>query len=174
MSKLLSNIALALGLLVIFITSCIKVEEYPIVPEIKFEDFVLLQNIQTGEIERGVLKISFKDGDGDIGLKQTETEPPYDYNLFVTYFEIQNGDTVEVVITDPETGDTATFNARIPILTPKGNNKSIKGEIEDTLFINNPFSDFDTIMYEVYLVDRALHKSNIIQTPLILRDFHLN
>jgi hypothetical protein len=151
--------------------SCLKEEEYPIVPEIKFEDFILLLNTQTNIIERGVLKISFKDGDGDIGLYQSDVDPPYDFNLFIDYFEIQNKDTVRVYQVDPISGDTSTFNARIPLLTPKGSDKSIKGEIEDTLFIYDPTSAFDTIMFKVYLVDRALHKSNVIQTPLIRRNF---
>ena len=149
--------------------SCLRDEEYPIIPEIKFEDFILLLNTQSGIIERGVLKISFKDGDGDIGLNSSDTAPPYDFNLFIDYFEIQNKDTVRIYLVDPASGDTSTFNARIPILTPKGSDKSIKGEIEDTLFIYDPTSAYDTIMFKVYLVDRALHKSNVIQTPLIRR-----
>jgi len=157
-----------LGLL---LSSCQQEETYPIIPEIKFEDFTLLYNQNTGIIERGVLKISFKDGDGDIGLRQNETDPPFDFNLFITYYEIQNNDTVEVFLVDPVSGDTANFHARLPILTPEGNNKSIKGEIEDTLFVYNPYSNFDTIMYKVYLVDRALHKSNEILTPLIRRNW---
>lgn len=162
----ITGIAFIVGLI---LYSCSNEEQYPIIPEIQFEDFVLLYNPTSGLTERGVLKISFKDGDGDIGLRPEETQPPYDYNLFITYFEIQNKDTVEVFLVDPISGDTSNFHARIPILTPEGNNKSIKGEIEDTLFVYNPLSDFDTIMYSVYLVDRALHKSNVIQTPLIKR-----
>lgn len=151
--------------------SCLRDEEYPIIPEIVFEDFLLLFNTQTQIIERGVLTISFKDGDGDIGLHQTDTAAPYDFNLFIKYFEIQNKDTVEIFLVDPNSGDTSTFNARIPILTPKGSNKSIKGEIEDTMFIYDPTSSFDTIMFEVYLMDRALHKSNVVSTPLIRRTY---
>ena len=149
--------------------SCRRDEEYPIIPEITYDDFILLLNTQTGIIERGVLKFSFKDGDGDIGLYQSDTAPPYDFNLFIDYYEIQNRDTVQIYLIDPTSGDTSTFNARIPILTPRGSDKSIKGEIEDTLFIYDPTSAFDTIMFKVYLVDRALHKSNVIQTPLIRR-----
>lgn len=164
------QIPLVIILLLLSFMACQKQETYPIVPEIKFESFDLLYNTTTGQTDRGVLKISFKDGDGDIGLTQGETEPPYDYNLFISYYEMQNGDTNLVVFTDPNTGDTMTLNARIPVLTPEGNNKSIKGTIEDTMFVNNPNSQFDTIMYRVYLVDRALHKSNEIATPLIIRN----
>jgi hypothetical protein len=149
--------------------SCTKEEQFPIVPEIKYESFIRLFNPNSGLFERGVLTISFTDGDGDIGLRPSDTVPPYDYNLFIDYFEIQNGDTVKVAIIDPISLDTITFNQRIPILTPGGSNKSIKGEIEDTLFIYNYSSPFDTIMFELYIVDRALHQSNVIQTPLILR-----
>lgn len=170
MKKVLTYLLLFL-LLPAALVSCLQDEEYPIIPEIKFEDFILLFNTQTQIIERGVLKISFKDGDGDIGLYQTDTAAPYDFNLFIKYFEIQNKDTVEIFLVDPISGDTSTFNARIPILTPKGSDKSIKGEIEDTLFIYDPTSAYDTIMFEVYLMDRALHKSNVVQTPLIRRRF---
>jgi len=153
----------------LIILSCIREEEYPIIPEIKFEDFTLLYNPNSGLIERGVLKISFKDGDGDIGLYQHDTAPPYDLNFFITYYEIQNRDTVEIFLVDPGTGDTSTFNARIPILTPSGSDKSIKGEIEDTLWIYDPSSSYDTIMFKAYLIDRALHESNKVSTPLIVR-----
>ncbi len=149
--------------------SCMHDEEYPIIPEIEFKDFVLLINPANGIVERGVLKITFKDGDGDIGLKQSDTAAPYDYNLFITYYEIRNKDTVEVFLIDPISGDTSTFNARIPILTPEGSGKSISGEIEDTLWIYDPTSEYDTIMFEAYLKDRALHESNKISTPLIIR-----
>ncbi|MCD4696876.1 MAG: hypothetical protein K8S16_11625 [Bacteroidales bacterium] len=153
----------------IILFSCVKKEEYPIVPEIKFEDFILLYNTELGFIERGVLKITFKDGDGDIGLKQDETEPPYDYNLFIDYFEIRFGDTVRVY-NNTYNGDTMLYNERIPYLTPEGSVKAICGEIQDTMLINYQNSEFDTIMFEVYLLDRALHQSNTITTPTIIRN----
>lgn len=160
-------------LLVSIVISCVKEEEYPIVPAIEFEDFVLLFNTSENFIDRGVLKLTFKDGDGDIGLTQNETEPPYDYNMYISYYEIQFGDTVRIY-NNPVNGDTLIFNARIPLLLPEGSEKSIHGEIQDTLLINYKNSEFDTIMFEVYIMDRALHESNTIQTPLIIRNFDLD
>ncbi len=165
MNNYLKKYFLFFFLIVVTIYSCNDDEEYPIIPEINFEGFTKLWNPNTMIYDRGVLKISFKDGDGDIGLKNSETEPPYDYNLFVKYYEYQNGDTVRVVI-----ADSNEFNARIPMLTPQGSNKAIKGEIEDTVFMYNYQSDFDTIMFDVYLVDRALHKSNTVSTGWFLRN----
>ena len=169
MGKKSITYTLLFTVLLIFFSGCNNEEDYPIIPEIEFEDFILLLNTQTNIIERGVLRISFRDGDGDIGLTEADTAKPYDFNLFIDYFEIQNKDTVPVYLVDPISGDTSTFNARIPVLTPKGSDKSIKGEIEDTLFIYDPTSSFDTIMFRVYLMDRALHKSNVVETPLIRR-----
>ncbi len=172
MKRFLINIAIVLIIAGVFY-ACKKKDVYPVIPEIKFENFLTITNAGQSFPDRGVLIFSFTDGDGDIGLYPSDTLPPYDFNLFITYFEIQNGDTVEVFLTqtDPATGDvdTLNFNGRIPILTPFGSNKSISGEVEDTLFIHNPASPFDTIMFRAYIVDRALHKSNIITTPLIIR-----
>ena len=86
---------------------------------------------------------------------------------------MQNGELKEVPIVwfNPQTEqyDTLSLSARIPNLTPEGINKAISGEIQDTLFIYNFNSDYDTIKFEAYIVDRALHISNKISTPLIVR-----
>jgi hypothetical protein len=145
--------------------SCKEKEEYPVIPEINFEGMVKIFNPNLMVFDRGVLKITFKDGDGDIGLTENDILPPFNYNFFVKYYELQNGDTVRVIISDSN-----EFNARIPVLTPVGSIKSIKGEIDDTLFIYNFQSKFDTIMFDAYLVDRALHKSNTITTGWFLRN----
>lgn len=145
--------------------SCQEKETYPVIPEIEFDQFVKIWNPQLMLFDRGVFAISFKDGDGDIGLWDSDTAAPYDYNLFINYYELQNGDSVRVVISDSN-----EFNARVPILTPLGSNKSISGVIEDTLFMYNFQSTFDTIMFDAYLVDRELHKSNKINTGWFLRN----
>lgn len=166
-------------LLVAVLGSCKKVEKFPDVPRIEFLDFTKLYNPDLEIYDRGVLRFSFEDGDGDIGLNNGDTMPPfnpgsdYHYNLIITYFELQHGELVEVPILwfNPQTEqyDTLSLSARIPNLTPGGVNKAINGEIQDTLFIYNFNSVFDTIMFEAYIIDRALHKSNSISTPLIVR-----
>jgi len=159
------NHIIVLILLTGWLMSCSEKEEYPVIPEIEFEGMIKLFNSNLNLYDRGVLKISFKDGDGDIGLRDGESLPPYDYNFFVKYYELQNGQEVHVVI-----ADSNEFNARIPVLTPAGSIKAIKGEIEDTLFIYNFQSNFDTIKFDAYLVDRALNKSNTISTGWFLRN----
>ena len=117
--------------------------------------------------DKGTLIFSFTDGDGDIGLSAGDTLPPYNkgsdyyYNLFITYKELQHGILTPIDLPLP-------FNTRLPVITPSGNNKAIKGEMEVKLDIYNPLSTYDTICFDFYIVDRALHKSNVVSTPLIV------
>lgn len=160
-------------LLVLVVGSCKDYENFPVEPQLEFIEFTILRDAQ-GIDQRGIIHMSYTDGDGNIGLDSTDKVAPYDYNLFIKYYEQQNGVFKEILLirpdysTNPVTYDTATFNARIPMLTPAGRNKAIRGEIEDTLFINNPLSRFDTIKFEAYIVDRDLNKSNVISTPPII------
>lgn len=177
--KISAKIGLILiGVIGTLLFSCRKFEEYPIEPVITFDNFTLLFNSQTGKTERGVLSIGYTDGDGDLGLKTSDTLPPFDrsgnyyYNFIVKYYERQNGTFVEVPLLswnpDTQKYDTITFNGRFPNLTPEHGNKAIKGVIQDTLYVNNPLTDFDTIKFKVSIYDRALHKSNEVETPEIV------
>ena len=154
--RIFSKIFIIIFIFIIFF-ACQKVEKYPDIPQIEFVDIIKIIN-PDNIIDRVVLKISFTDGDGDIGLTQNDTLPPYEYNFFIKYMEKRNGEFVEIVF------EHFSFNARIPVLTPEGRNKSIKGEIQDTIIVNT-MSDYDTIRFETYIVDRALNESNLIITP---------
>jgi hypothetical protein len=150
---------------ILFAGSCRKFEEYPFEPEIAFQDFGVFIDSVSGE-PYGVLAVSYMDGDGDIGLEQHDTLPPYQpggefyYNLIVLLFEQQYGEMIE---------SQADFSARIPPLIPKDETRSIKGVIEQIIPLHDPNSTFDTIQFQVQLIDRALNKSNILLTPLIIR-----
>jgi len=161
------------------ILSCRKFEEFPNEPAITYNNFTVLFNPQTGITERGVIRFSYTDGDGDLGLDKGDTLPPFDkdseyyYNLIIKYFEKQNGIFVEVPLlswnVDSMYFDTLTFNSRFPVLTPESGNQAIKGIFNDTLFIYNPLSTFDTIKFKAYIIDRAFNKSNEIETGEIIR-----
>lgn len=149
-----------LGLMVLLLTSCQKEEKYSDIPHI---EFISLESINDGSSDMDVrLTFKFQDGNGDIGLDDDDTETPFDtasvyyYNCFISYFEKQNGEFVEVEL-------PFTMNMRIPRLS-KYDKESIEGEIYMDLYANNPFSKFDTIRYEVFIVDRALNHSNTITT----------
>jgi len=149
----------------LIMASCIKEEQYPIIPEINYQGFQVLKTADNHD-SLGLLTISYKDGDGDIGLNSWDTVEPYKYNYYLTFLYQKNGQLLRL-----EPADTSlTFNSRIPILTPAGRNKNIKGEIsmELQLYYAWPVLESDTIGFEVYIKDRALHTSNVIQTPLYI------
>jgi len=163
---------------VIFL-SCRKFEEFPIEPVIQYENFLLEYNPETGKTERGVLMFSYTDGDGDLGLGPNELYAPFNpgskyyYNLIISYYEKQNGTFIEVPLlswnADSAYYDTLTFNSRFPRLLKDVEDQPIQGQFSDTLFIFNPLSDYDTIKFSAYIIDRALHESNVIETPEIVR-----
>lgn len=174
-----ANILILVLILGMLINSCRKFEEFPDIPEIEYDNFIVLVNQQTGITERGVLIFSYTDGDGDLGLASGDTLPPYNsegdyyYNLIIKYYEKQFGEFVEVPLlswnADSSYYDTLTFNSRFPVLTPETGNQAIKGVFADTLFIYNPLSSFDTIKFKAFIYDRALNKSNEIETSEIIR-----
>ncbi len=146
-------------------TSCVKKEVYPDIPVIAYEGFIM--QFDSGlYAKRGYLTISFKDGNGDIGLGDNQKNPPFDtgsiyyYNYIIDYYEMRNGTFVKVDL-DP------SYNARIPNLTPIDQNKAIKGTILDTLMLN-PAPLHDTVKFKFFIYDRALHKSNVDSTPPII------
>ena len=153
-------------LLFLLFSSCLKREEYPIEPHIEYKNFVKYVN-NAGIEDKGTLIFSFTDGDGDIGLTAGDTLSPYNkdgdyyYNLYIFYKEMQHGFLTQIDLPMP-------FHTRLPVITPSGHNKAIKGEMEVKLDIYNPLSIYDTICFDFYIVDRALHVSNTVSTPLIV------
>ncbi|MEI7723664.1 MAG: hypothetical protein WCK09_01100 [Bacteroidota bacterium] len=155
----------ALVSIALLLSSCMKKEVYPDIPEIAFQSFTT-EFDSTMYAKRGFLTISFKDGNGDIGLRPDQKMPPFDtgsiyyYNYIIDYYEKQNGTFVKIELNPP-------FNARIPYLTPDDPNKAIKGIIVDTLSLN-PAPLYDTVKFKFYIYDRALNKSNVDSTPPII------
>lgn len=158
-------------LALLLIGSCKQYEEYPVEPFIGYEGFTLLTSPQSGTTDRGVIKFSFTDGDGDLGFLASDTAQFHQYDLFVTYLECHNGVWDEIVLTTYNAGtqkmDTVNLHARLPYLTPSGNQKSIHGFIKDTLPVNNYQSIADTIKFKFFIKDRAQHQSNTLETEPI-------
>jgi hypothetical protein len=161
-------------LLITSLISCKKDKQFLDEPVISLTKFEQIKNY-AGKDSVGVLHLYFTDGDGDMGLSPSDTFPPFDrtspyyYNFYINYFEKQNGQWIRIV-TPPIVpgGDTLSNHSRIPYLTPDGQNKTLEGDLSMTLFTNNPFSAYDTIKYEVTIVDRALNRSNQIKTADII------
>ena len=116
--------------------SCKRLEEYPVEPAITFLEFEKIFNETDSIYDRGVLKFEFTDGDGDIGLEDRDTFPPFNpgskyyYNLIIDYYEVRKGVETPVFLTfynsETEEYDTVYLSARIPLLTPKASIKQFQ------------------------------------------------
>jgi len=135
--------------------------------EVPFIQFVSLEKIDngSGKDDQAQLTIHFQDGNGDIGLRAADTtgvfspDSDYYYNFFIDFYEKQNGEWVLVELPTP-------LHARLPYLS-ESVPESIEGDISILTYINNYFSPYDTIKLSCQLVDRALNRSNVIETPEI-------
>jgi len=162
------NTKISLILLILLtagLTGCIQKEQYPVKPQIEFAGFATVKDI-SGKDSIGAITISYTDGDGNIGLFSWDTVEPYKYNFYLKFMQLVNNELVEVKPVD----SSVTFNARIPILTPVGKNKNIKGDI--TMYLELYFArqtlKSDTVAFNIYIKDRTLLESNVIQTPMFI------
>jgi len=159
------SLTLILGLL----SSCFKKEEYPLEPIIEYDSFQI-----TGDSAK--ITFNFTDGNGDIGLNDSDTLAPYNidsefhYNLYIHYLE--KDDQIGWTEGLDLDGNPIIFKYRIEPIDTKGKTKGIKGKMDvdmgDLFF--NPLSDqADTIKYSIQLTDRALNKSNLIESEEIIK-----
>jgi len=164
-----SKIVLLLIAMGLLMGSCMKKETYPIIPHIEFAGFTKLVH-PLGFDTLGILRITYTDGDGDLGISQFDTTA---YNFFVAYYVMKDGALVPGTVYNNISGkfDTINFNNRFGPLTPDDYSGWIKGEIEDTikpLYDPRSTAAFDTIQFRVHMVDRAGHHSDTVITPLIV------
>jgi len=121
-----------------------------------------------------IVRFDFYDANGDLGLQQGENNGEQQYNIFVDYFEKENGIWIlkspiiaQIADQNQPTGfrsDTTITNLRFPFLE-NDDGSSLSGDAEIGLFYNNyvlPLAD--TFRYEIYINDRAFQKSNTIVT----------
>lgn len=157
---------LSLFILIGLFSSCLKREEFPNRPDVEYVGFFPNPNATSKADSVGFVRFNFTDGDGDLGLNKGDTlgefasDLPYHYNLFIRYFERQNGDFVEVV-------PPGNINVRFKRLSSEGGNGSIQGFMDVRTFVSSA-SPYDTVRYEMYIVDRALnHSDTLVTEPLV-------
>ena len=168
---------IGLVLVALAAVSCQKPVEYPVEPKIAYEGFTYLMNPDSTFSGEGIISFSYTDGDGDLGLDDTDTLPPFGfndahyYNMLVDYLKCVNGVFVKTPLlswnVQTQSYDTVSFNARFKRLRDSENPKAISGTMDYKLTVQNPFSPNDTVKFEIRIFDRALHESNVIQTEAI-------
>lgn len=118
-----------------------------------------------------ILRIDFKDGDGNLGLGPDEN--PLQNNYKLTYFKKLNGKFVPVVF--PNSAPNPVYN-RFPTLRTDGKAGPIEGTL-DLLFTIVPPPDFtnplyvypnDTLRFEVQIWDRDMNASNTVTSSEVV------
>ena len=131
-------------------SNCNQTPIYPITPAIVFLD-INPKSVFSPK-DSIVIKFSFTDGDGNLGFAASENTNDVLYKI------LRNNAT------------SVNFAARLPLIAPIGNKKSLEGEI------SLQFSSFglvaanlqgDSIAYQITIMDRDSTLSNTITTPKI-------
>jgi hypothetical protein len=169
--KIKTYIPFCILILTIF-SSCKKnPDSYPIEPAIEFKDFTPSNKYEA------VLTLNFTDGDGDIGLKTTDTigiydkSTPYYYNLYIkTLYKSSSGIFKDTLIYDVLTNkiDSGLIKQRIQFVEKTTKDDYLKGQFIINLNGYRQSLSHKIIKYKIYFYDRALHKSNEIVTPELL------
>jgi uncharacterized membrane protein len=137
-------------LFILLLAGCINPPSYSTVPEIKFLSLSASQVVSG--VDTLLVSFEYKDGDGDIGVKEGDT-------------------TINAWLVDNRTGFPYTY--QLPFVNKKGNSNSISG----TIFITvSPFTlncrpdhkTTDTLSYQIYIQDRAGNFSNKVNSSEVI------
>lgn len=156
-----------LSILFLFLfCSCLKRNEYPVIPKVDYRSF---QNFQA---DSAYFTFKFTDGDGDFGLNPQDTtgsfstNSPYYYNLYVKYlYKKQDGSWSAFFNPNPLVNDTQYYKFRVPFIEQQGKDKSMNGEVRVKLSELRPSTTHKNIKYVFYIYDRAFNQSNVVTTP---------
>lgn len=157
-----AKLALLTTTFALALVGCLKTEEFPVEPRISLKSMAYLGDSL-------VVTISFTDGDGDIGLSDDMTQPPFNSgSVYYNNLFYHSEKLVDGVWEDQE----LPYAYRTKVLTPEGQNKALDGEITiglaPPIFPVFPIETGDTCRFRIQLYDRALHESNLVYTPAIV------
>ncbi len=145
------------GLIIFGLTNCTSPSEFSEIPEIGFIGFskaTLLQGSQNQDTV--LLRISFRDGDGDIGSRER----------------------LNIEVRDLRLDNAVPFSFLIPEIPEQGAENGISGTMDIRIFSVccfqgsvscQPFPDMpeDELRFSVQITDNAGNKSNVVETEPI-------
>jgi hypothetical protein len=139
--------------------SCLDIDEASVIPEINFEWYKVIDNLdllgnQQYQVE---LVFSFVDGDGNIGYDVYDTTNSKE-NFFYTLFIKEENEYSEYELDD-------TISYIIPYIEPQKSVRVVKGEINVEFEFKKELFPYDTIRFDVYIKDRSNNESNVESTP---------
>jgi hypothetical protein len=178
----MKNKILAIASLSIFVLSCVGEPEYSFTPEIGFNNIQVLTSTSQGLLgvskkDSVVMSVDFKDGDGDLGFTPDE----------LIKLKKTTGDSLQTFVVDIlvskngkflRSNPKEKFGGNVPIRFKQGSKAGpIEGTIDySAVFEYNVFQGIpfltgkrDTVKFAIQIKDRALNKSNIVETsPIVI------
>ncbi|MGZ4056129.1 MAG: hypothetical protein ACXVPY_09450 [Bacteroidia bacterium] len=140
-------------------SACIKEKSFPPQPVIEFKQYV-----SHGQDSADCI-ISFKDGDGDVGILSSDTISPNDFKMKYLYKDTDGVFKPFDAIDTTAVMDTLFYSYRVPNLTPDGQYKALDGEIKAKLrAVPIYMPGHHIVKFEITLRDRAGHLSNKVTT----------
>lgn len=162
--------------------SCVQAPDYAVAPEIEFESITKINKVTDDgfggktKIDSLIMRIKFKDGDGDLGITDAEIKANSKYkdfkNFIVTAYLQKNGK-FELLSLNPALGGLVNFNFK-----PNQKVGPIEGSIDySSQFVYAFYKGYsplftaknDTLKFKIQIVDNAFHQSNVVETnPVVI------
>ena len=148
--------------------------------------FISFANFTTSNGGNAVFTFNFTDPDGDIGLNQSDTIGAfapgnlYYYDFYMRYYYYSPTKALYSSFYYPLTPkDTLVNNGyytyRIPYITDNIPSKALNGQVIVNLNAYKPSTQYNDSLsnfkYEFWIYDRALHKSNVVTTPVFMTKY---
>ncbi len=154
------------------ISSCYKEPNFSLNPKIDFDNIkkeIRIDQFTGSNKDSVIVTIDFQDGDGDLGLDETEkaiAQQNDDFNYLIKSFRRKNGNFVEFTPLVPLSG-------YFPKLKNDDRIGPIEGILSYTIEFPHPFTPKrDTVKFEVQIKDRSGNLSNSVETAeVILNQF---
>lgn len=169
---------LGITLLVLFLSACDEIiPNFSDTPKITFDNVLVKQNPSL-RIDTLLITVKFQDGDGDLGIEATADTNLWNY--YIVPYKKFKGEFTRTTFSSTSNVDSARNNPFIgqflPVLKKDGRAGPIEGTLTyriDILQYNEfPLDDKDslailqndTIKVQIYLKDRAGHRSNVVES----------
>jgi len=149
------------GAILVLLAGCVSTDpKFPVEPRIEFV------SISPATVQDGVtplfITLRYTDGDGDLGYEDKFSE---------------QRDSADLILLDrrPEVANFPEYDGRfeynLPNLTPDAKNLSIQGEVTIEFAAIplklDPLANEEKLSFSIYVVDRAGHRSNTVETTEI-------
>jgi hypothetical protein len=150
------------------VSGCLTPPEYDIVPAIEFKEMAVKRGFEEGSplpIDTFRITVSFRDGDGDLGLMPNEITKDVPYNYLIRlYRRTPPATDFEEYFVPPQ----GYFGIYPALFEGEYKPAPLKGDLTYRLELplTAPLYPGDEVKFMVTIRDRALHESNAVETSI--------